>query len=127
MLIFVRLCRPNSTSLQHASTNVGAFFCYNRSVRESSELWAERLRLLVHQPPFGVVFWYTETMDTFGGKEILYPGEMDISDDEMKFIELLLNEHFNKVAKLIYKIEHIRGELGEEEKAGDDTTNQPQQ
>lgn len=58
-------------------------------------------------------------MDTFGGKEILYPGEMDISDDEMKFIELLLNEHFNKVAKLIYKIEHIRGELGEEEKPRD--------
>lgn len=72
-------------------------------------------------------FCYTETMDTFGGKEILYPGEMDISDDEMKFIELLLNEHFNKVAKLIYKIEHIRGELGEEEKAGNNTPNQPQQ
>lgn len=63
------------------------------------------------------VFCYTKIMDTFGGKEILYPGEMNISDDEMKFIELLLNEHFNKVAKLIFKIEHIRGELGEEEKA----------
>lgn len=74
-----------------------------------------------------MVFCYTETMDTFGGKEILYPGEMDISDDEMKFIELLLNEHFNKVAKLIYKIEHIRGELGEEEKARNNTPNQPQQ
>lgn len=75
----------------------------------------------------GWFFCYTETMDTFGGKEILYPGEMNISDDEMKFIELLLNEHFNKVAKLIYKIEHIRGELGEEEKAGNNTPNQPQQ
>lgn len=75
----------------------------------------------------GVDFCYTEAMDTFGGKEILYPGEMDINDDEMKIIELLLNEHFNKVAKLIYKIEHIRGELGEEEKAGNNTPNQPQQ
>ena len=55
-------------------------------------------------------------MDIFGGKEILYPDEMNISDDEMKFIELLLNEHFNMVAKLVYKIEHIRGELGEEVK-----------
>ena len=34
MLIFVRLCRPNSTSLQHASTNVGAFFCYNEAMEE---------------------------------------------------------------------------------------------
>lgn len=61
-------------------------------------------------------------MDTFGGKEILFPGEMDISDDEMKFIELLLNEHFNMVSKLIYKIEHIRGELGQED--GAETTKQ---
>lgn len=61
-------------------------------------------------------------MDTFGGKEILFPGEMDISDDEMKLIELLLNEHFNNVAKLIYKIEHIRGELGQEEES--ETTKQ---
>ena len=34
MLIFVRLCRPNSTSLQHASTDVGAFFCYNEAMEE---------------------------------------------------------------------------------------------
>lgn len=34
MLIFVKLCRPNSTSLQHASTNVGAFFCYNEAMED---------------------------------------------------------------------------------------------
>ena len=91
----------------------------------SHHVWKRNINRVRELPC--VVFCYTETMDTFGGKEILYPGEMDISDDEMKFIELLLNEHFNKVAKLIYKIEHIRGELGEEEKAGNNTPNQPQQ
>lgn len=49
------------------------------------------------------------------GKELLLPDEINLDDDDMKLIESLLEQHWQKVGQVIYKIEHIRGELGGEE------------
>ena len=47
------------------------------------------------------------------GKEMLFPDEMNLDDGEMELIESILEKHWQKVSQIIYKIEHIRGELGE--------------
>lgn len=42
------------------------------------------------------------------GKELLLPDEIDLDDDDMKLIEHLLEEYWERVSRIIYKIEHIR-------------------
>lgn len=41
------------------------------------------------------------------GKEILLPGEVDLGTDDFDLIADLLEAHFDKVARTLYKINHL--------------------
>ena len=40
-------------------------------------------------------------------KEILLPGECDFNTEDFELISLLLERHFDKVSRTLYKVNHL--------------------